>query len=256
MSLPVLEFDDYDLPRFAQVASGFGEARYGYVVTPNADHLIRLDEDAGFRALYAEASYVLLDSRFLSHLIAAVRGIRLPVCAGSDLTAYLFASVIRPDDALVLIGGQAEQAAALRSRYGLTRLAHYNPPMGFIRDAEAVEEVLQFVEAQSPFRFCFIGVGAPQQETVAQKLAARGKARGLALCIGASVDFLTGVEKRAPAWVQKIGLEWLFRFAQSPRRLARRYLVRGPRVFRLLLRTRIALRSPSARGLNAPQPPG
>lgn len=238
----VLKFDDYDLPRFTEIAAGFGQTRYGYVVTPNADHLIRLAESAEFRALYDDAAFVLLDSRFIAKLIALGGGPRLPVCAGSDLTAALFGSVIAPDDGVVLIGGAPEQAAQLAARYGLKRLAHYNPPMGFIRDAAAVEDCLRFVEAQSPFRFCFIGVGAPQQEIVAQRLGARGNARGLALCIGASVDFLTGVERRAPSWMQRLGLEWLFRLAQSPRRLAKRYLVRGPRVFGLLRRSRIELR--------------
>lgn len=242
MSLTVLEFDDYDLARFTDVAAGFGERRYGYVVTPNADHLIRLDEDAGFRALYRDAAYVLLDSRFLARLIAAARGPKLPVCAGSDLTARLFREVIRPDDRIVLIGSRPEQAAQLARQYGLRRLAHFDPPMGFIRNPAAVEDCLRFVEAHSPFRFCLIGVGAPQQEIVAQQLGQRGVARGLALCIGASIDFLTGAERRAPLWLQKLGMEWLFRLLQSPRRLAKRYLVRGPRVFGILRRVSISLR--------------
>lgn len=242
MSLTALEFDDYDLRRFTQVAAGYGQRRYGYVVTPNADHLIRLDEDENFRRLYRDAAYVLLDSRFLARLIAAARGPRLPVCAGSDLTARLFAEVIGPEDRVVLIGSRPEQAQRLAQRYGLRRLAHFDPPMGFIRDSAAVEACLRFVEAHSPFRFCLIGVGAPQQEILAQRLGERGVARGLALCIGASIDFLTGAERRAPRWMQRLGVEWLFRLLQSPRRLARRYLVRGPRVFGVLRRARISLR--------------
>lgn len=248
MPLSVIEFDDYDLSRFIQVASVYGNGGYGYVVTPNADHLIRLDQDPGFRALYADAQFVLLDSRFLSKLIKLFHGIGLPVCAGSDLTAHLFAEIVDPGDKLVLIGGRPEQIDLLKARYRLTNLAHHNPPMGFIRDPRAVETCLEFIEAHSPFRFCLLGVGAPQQEVVAHQLKLRGVARGMALCIGASIDFLTGVEKRAPQWVQKLGMEWLFRLAQSPRRLARRYLVRGPKVFGLLRRTRIVLRPASSSG--------
>lgn len=242
LPLSRLEFDDYDLGRFTERAATFGIDRFGFVVTPNADHLIRLDEDPAFRALYADAAFVLLDSRFLAKLVSARGGPKLPVCAGSDLTARLFAEVIRPEDRIVLIGSRPEQAALLRERYSLTQLAHFNPPMGFIRDPQQVEACLAFIEAQSPFRFCFIGVGAPQQELVAQRLAQRGVARGLALCIGASIDFLTGVEQRAPTWMQALGIEWLFRLLQSPRRLARRYLIRGPRVFGILRRIEISLR--------------
>ena len=236
------QFDDFDVPGFTRFAAGFGTERYGYVVTPNTDHLIRLHDDAGFRASYSEASYVLLDSRFLSHVLWLTRGLRLPVCPGSDLTATLFTDVIRPDDPLVLIGGSAGQAQQVAERYGLKRLSHFNPPMGFIRDPAAVDACLRFIEAQSPFRFCFIGVGAPQQEYLARQLKVRGSARGLALCIGASINFLTGKERRAPRWMQVLGLEWLYRLVQSPRRLAKRYLVRGPRVFTLLMGSTIELR--------------
>lgn len=242
MTLSVLKFDDYDLDRFLPVAAGFGGDDFGFVVTPNADHLIRLDESPEFRALYDRARYVLLDSRFISHLVVAGGGARLPVCAGSDLTARLFNDIIRPEDTLVLIGARPEQAAQLRARYGLQQLHHYNPPMGFIRNPEAVEDCLKFIEGHSPFRFCFLAVGSPQQEMVARQLGERNRARGLALCIGASIDFITGVEQRAPRWMQKLGLEWVFRLLQSPKRLGKRYLVRGPRVFGLLRRIRIELR--------------
>ncbi|MDR7193735.1 WecB/TagA/CpsF family glycosyltransferase [Luteimonas terrae] len=234
--------DDYDLDAFADVAAGFGQDRYTYVVTPNVDHLIRLHEDVAFRALYADAGFVLLDSRFLSHVLRVTKGVHLPVCAGSDLVARLFADVIHPDDPLVLIGGSIEQVRELTARHGLTRLAYHNPPMGFIHDPDAVEDCLRFIEAHSPFRFCLLAIGSPQQEIIARHLQQRGHARGLALCIGASVNFITGTQKRAPRWMQRSGLEWVYRLLQEPNRLARRYLVRGPRVFGLLPRTDIVLR--------------
>lgn len=237
-----LQLDDYDLDAFADLAARFGQDRYAYAITPNVDHLIRLHEDAAFRALYADAGFVLLDSRFLSHLLRVTRGVDLPVCAGSDLVARLFADVIRPADPLVLIGGSADQARLLAERYGLDRLAYHNPPMGFIHDPAAVEECLRFIETHSPFRFCLLAIGSPQQEVIARHLQQRGHARGLALCIGAAVDFITGTRKRAPRWMQRCGLEWAWRLLQEPGRLARRYLVRGPRAFGLLSRTDVLLR--------------
>lgn len=233
MPLPYV-LDDYDLDAFLSVARSFGRDRFGYVVTPNVDHLIRYHDDKAFRALYAEADYILLDSRFLSHIFRVWKGLRIPVCTGSDLTEQLFAQVIVPEDKIILIGCSSEQASAMRQRYGLKDLRHHNPPMGFVRDPKLVEECLQFVEAQGPFRFCFLAVGAPQQEVLAHELKARGIARGLALCIGASVNFLTGVERRAPRWMQLAGIEWVYRLLQDPGRLAKRYLVRGLRVFSLL----------------------
>jgi len=247
MSRQRYQFDDYDLDAMSRVVADFGQDRYGYVVTPNVDHLIRLRDEPELQPLYAEASYVSLDSRFLA-LLLRLRGIHLRVCTGSDLTERLMAAVARPDDALLLIGCDQAQAQQLRLRYGLQRLQHYNPPMGFIHDPQAVEECLAFIEAHSPFRYCLLAVGSPQQEMLAHQLQRRGIARGLALCIGASINFLTGSERRAPLWMQRCGLEWLYRLLQNPARLAHRYLVRGPRIFPLLRSAEIAARPPAVTG--------
>jgi exopolysaccharide biosynthesis WecB/TagA/CpsF family protein len=242
----VLELDNQDLQQFVRTAARFGTDRFGYVVTPNADHLIRYFDDPAFRSTYADAQFVLSDSRFLSYLLALTKRLRVPVCAGSDLTAQLFATVVQPQDRVVLIGGSAEQADTLARKFGLANLRHVNPPMGFINDPAAVASVLDFIEQQSPFRFCLLGVGCPRQEIIAQRLKQRGIARGLALCVGASVDFLTGQERRAPRVLQRLGLEWLFRLLQNPRRLAGRYLVRGPRVFNVLRYIEIRIKPDAA----------
>jgi exopolysaccharide biosynthesis WecB/TagA/CpsF family protein len=234
--------DDFGLAEFSAVAATYGQDRFGYVVTPNVDHLIRYYEDATFRSRYRAAEFILMDSRFAARLVYLLKGVRLPVCTGSDLTAHLLAKVIRPNDRIVMIGGGEDQARQIASRFGLNNLRHHNPPMGFIDDPAAVEACLDFIEQSGPFRFCFLAVGSPQQETIAQALKARGIARGLALCIGASLNFITGHEKRAPLWMQKLALEWLYRLVQNPRRLARRYLLRGPRIFGLLRRSRVVLR--------------
>jgi exopolysaccharide biosynthesis WecB/TagA/CpsF family protein len=240
INMPV---DDYDLTAFTAVASRFDPGSYGFVVTPNVDHLIRYCDDSSFRDLYAQAAYVLLDSRILAHLVKLCSRIRPPVCPGSDLTSVLFDRVIAPHDRIVLVGASAEQAQLLRSRFGLADLRHIEPPMGFIRDPVAVEACLRAIEAASPFRFCLLAIGCPQQEIIGARLKQRGVARGLALCIGASINFLTGAERRAPRWMQRFALEWLFRLLQDPRRLARRYLMRGPRIFLLLPRIRWQLRA-------------
>jgi exopolysaccharide biosynthesis WecB/TagA/CpsF family protein len=238
----VHQLDDFDLEGFLGVAAGFGSSRFAFVVTPNVDHLIRCHEDPAFHLRYASADYALLDSRFAAQLLRLVKGLRLPVCTGSDLTDALFRRVISPDDRILLIGGSPEQAAEITARFGLRDVRHHNPPMGFIHDPKQVEDCLAFIEAASPFRFCFLAVGSPQQELVAAVLRQRGLARGLAFCIGASLNFLTGEERRAPLWMQRLSLEWLYRLAQDPRRLWVRYLVRGPRFFGHLRQAQVVLR--------------
>jgi exopolysaccharide biosynthesis WecB/TagA/CpsF family protein len=231
-----VRFSDCNLSQFMRIAANFGTDGYAYAVTPNVDHLIRFSDDASFRDLYRSAQFVLLDSRFLATVLRIGAGLHLPTSPGSDVTQQLFEKVVRPDDKLVVVGGTEEQALILAKKYGLRGLRHYNPPMGFIHDPCEVEACLRFIEAESPFRFCLLAVGCPQQEFLAKALQSRGRARGLALCVGASINFLTGVERRAPYWMQRAGIEWLYRLVNDPGRLATRYLIRGPRIFLLLPR--------------------
>lgn len=238
------EFDDLDVHAFTEVAARFGCRTYGFVVTPNVDHMIRCHEDASYRSILSKASYILLDSRFANRLFRILKRRDFPICTGADLSQQLLTAVIEPEDRIVLIGATETQACLLKSLFGLNNLAHYNPPMGFIHNAAAVEKCLEFVEQSSPFRFCFLAVGSPQQEIFAEKLMDRNRARGLALCVGASINFVTGGEKRAPKWMQDMALEWLYRLLQNPNRMAYRYLVRGPRIFRYLLRAHVVARAP------------
>ncbi len=66
---------------------------------------------------------------------------------------------------------------------------------------------------------------------IAKTALERGDCAGLGLCVGASLDFLAGKQKRAPKWMQSAKLEWLYRLASSPRRMWKRYLIEGPKIF-------------------------
>jgi exopolysaccharide biosynthesis WecB/TagA/CpsF family protein len=234
-----LDFADLSPDATVEMLAGrSADTPFAYLVTPNADHLVRLARDPGrYGPLYGEAAWRLLDSRVVARL-ARLLGLRAPpVVPGSDLTARLMAEVVAPDDRIAMLGGSAATAAALRARYGLRALAHHDPKMGFDADPAALEAALRFIE-QARARFVFLCVGSPRQEVVARALLARGQATGTALCIGASLRFLSGEERRAPRLVQRAGMEWAWRLAQDPRRLGRRYLVEDPAILALLLRER------------------
>lgn len=229
-----VRFDDLDLEgALTLVAARDAGLPFAYVVTPNADHLLRLEAgDAALRALYDGAWLSLNDSRVL-RLLAGRRGVRLNLAPGSDLAAALFARVITPATPVTVIGGTPALIEALRARFGLTVLFHHDPPMGFIRDAAAVEAAVAFVQAH-PARFVFLCVGSPQQERLAARIQAAGGATGLGLCLGAALEFVTGAKARAPAWMQRAHLEWLHRLVSEPRRLWRRYLLEAPRLLRAM----------------------
>src|SRR5258708_39975687 len=165
----VLTIDDYELAEACAIVTAFGSERFGYVVTPNVDHLIRHYYDQEFRALYAQAAYVFLDSHFLAYMSGFLKRQRHRVSPGSDLTAAVMSSVIKPNDVAVMVGGSAEQAQELRARFGLKTLRQIDPPTNFMRDQVAVESCLRAIEESSPFRFCFLAIGCPQQEIIAQK---------------------------------------------------------------------------------------
>src|SRR5258708_26313307 len=112
----VLFIDDYELGEARAIVTAFGSERFGYVVTPNVDHVIRHYHEPEFRALYAQAAYVFLDSHFLAHVIRLFKRRRHRVCPGSDLTAAVISSVIKPNDVVGMGGGRAAQAPELRAR--------------------------------------------------------------------------------------------------------------------------------------------
>lgn len=238
-----LDFADLDGDAaLAVLAARPADAPFAYLVTPNADHLVRLARDpARYGPLYREAAWRLLDSRVVARLARAAGLPTPPVVPGSDLTARLFGEVVAPADRIAVLGGSRETLAALRTRYGLSDLLHHDPPMGFDADGAALDAAVRFVEAARA-RFTFLCVGSPRQEIVAREVARRGRATGTALCVGASLRFLSGEERRAPGLVQRAGLEWAWRLAQDPRRLARRYLVEDPALVALLWRERSARR--------------
>ncbi|HVC61665.1 MAG TPA: WecB/TagA/CpsF family glycosyltransferase [Acetobacteraceae bacterium] len=233
-----LDFANLDAAAAAALlAARPAEASFGYVVTPNADHLARLARDPELATIYRNAGLRLLDSRVVSGVAAVLRLPAPRVAAGSDVAALLLTRHLRPGERITIIGLRAAWVPALVARCGLSAPAHYDPPMGFAADRPAFAATVAFVLAH-PARFVFLAVGSPQQEVLAAAIAATGRATGSGLCIGAGLEFLAGASRRAPGWMRRGGLEWLFRLSSDPRRLARRYLLDSPGVFRLLLRAR------------------
>lgn len=218
------------------------EERFTYVVTPNVDHLVMFHDrgQEAWRVAYREAlvgcGLCLNDSRILQRL-AGLSGIDLPVAPGSDLVRALVDCEKVRSGAIALIGGRAAEADWLRNALPAHRIVHLDPPMGVRDKPDVQEEIAAFVEDARADLVLF-AIGAPQSEIVAHRIARRGKARGVGLCIGASVEFLSGSKRRAPRIMQRVGLEWLFRLLSEPARLWRRYLVKGPRIFAIWWRER------------------
>lgn len=213
------------------------QSKYKYVVTPNVDHVVRLDTPHGreLRSLYDEADLCVCDSRVLK-LLARFHHIDLPLVPGSDLTKRLFDEVVMPGDTVAIVGASSKSLREMKRLFPQIRFRHYEAPMDLRGNAVARTKAAEFIAATKA-RFFLIAVGSPQQEMIAGLVQRTcPEARGAALCIGASLDFITGSQRRAPKFIQRANLEWAFRLLSEPRRLWKRYLVEGPRVFLLAAR--------------------
>jgi N-acetylglucosaminyldiphosphoundecaprenol N-acetyl-beta-D-mannosaminyltransferase len=198
-------------------------AGFAYLVTPNADHFVRLHRIPGLRGVYEGAGWRCLDSRAMAHA-ARVLGLAAPqVATGADILTAILDRHLRPDDRITIIGMRPAGLAALRHRLPGVVVAHHEPPQRLSHDPRAFADAVLFATAH-PARFTLLAVGSPVQERLAAAIQAAG-ATGIGLCLGAALDFWTGMRPRAPGWVQRLGLEWVFRLGQEPRRLARRYLI-------------------------------
>ena len=214
----------------ARIVALAKKPRFTYVVTPNVDHVVQLhrSDDPILAMSYDNAALSLCDSRILAGL-AFLSGMKLPVVTGSDLTCDLITSSLARGKLLV-VGGNTDLHRALEAGYPRFDWHFYEPPMGVRHDAQARTAIAEVVEATRA-DVTFFAIGAPQSEIVCAEIFLRGRARGVALCIGASLEFLTRAKVRAPRWMQRPGLEWLFRLLSEPRRLWRRYLLDGPKIF-------------------------
>jgi N-acetylglucosaminyldiphosphoundecaprenol N-acetyl-beta-D-mannosaminyltransferase len=231
-----LEFADLDVGRAASwLAQRPATAPFGYVTTPNADHLVRLGRLPELVPVYQDALMQLLDSRVVAR-VARLAGLAVPnVAPGSDLTALLLTRHVAVDERVTIVGLQPQWLPGLVARCGIAPPAHHYPPNGFERDPASLRVAVDFV-LMHPSRFVFLAVGSPRQEMLAAAIAATRQATGVGLCIGASLEFLAGAARRAPLWMRHAGLEWLHRLGNDPRKLARRYLYDCLSVFPMLLR--------------------
>jgi exopolysaccharide biosynthesis WecB/TagA/CpsF family protein len=232
-----VDIDDASLPMALEYISTHAGSPFSYVVTPNVDHVVRLNKRPDLLPLYRNAALSLCDSRILKRLAPSL-GVSIEnVVPGSDLTKAFFESGAG-SKGVTIIGADEKMVERLCEKYELENCAHYNPPMGFVNSKEEVSKVVRFVvENSSPVTL--IAVGSPQQEVVAFEVEKTRQANGVGLCIGASLLFLLGGEKRAPVWVQNISMEWFYRFLCDPVRLFRRYFIDDMYIVKLFFKKKL-----------------
>lgn len=216
-----------------ETISALVEARQGGTVfTPNVDHIVMADENAGFRRAYAAADLSLADGM---PVVWASRALGVPVpekISGSDLVSPLMELAEAKGFRVYLFGGAdgvASLAALnLQRKYPRLVIAGTASPRVDLREpASQRQGIIEEIRRAAP-DLVLVALGAPKQELWIHE-AAQALRPAVLLGVGASIDFLAGTARRAPAWVSAAGLEWLYRLVQEPRRLWRRYLVQDPK---------------------------
>jgi exopolysaccharide biosynthesis WecB/TagA/CpsF family protein len=198
-------------------------------VTLNLDHLVKLRSSAAFRRAYRHASFVTADGEPVAKLarrqngsIVRTTGADLVVplaraAANAGIPVYLFGT---SPDVIARAGSYLAQASGAGRELDLA--GSTSPGLDFDPEGPEADAALDRIAA-SGAKLCFVALGAPKQELFSARAVARGVSCGF-VNIGAALDFLAGAQVRAPLIMQRSGLEWLWRLASSPRRLAGRYL--------------------------------
>lgn len=209
-----------------------------YVVTPNISLTMLHQDSPPFRHVIHHADLTIVDG---APLVRASKwlGRDLPErVAGSDLVFNLFDAAIEEMPLRVYFLGAApgvakRAAEVVRSRWPAVKIVGtMSPDFGFEKDAEQNAAIVNEVNAAEP-DVLIIGLGAPKQETWAYQHRKQINA-AVTLCVGGTIDFIAGEQKRAPNWMRKSGVEWFWRMATNPKRLLGRYVrdsIRLPRLF-------------------------
>ena len=224
INLPTLDAATHAVLARARAGQGFA------LFTLNLDHLVKLQTSPDFRAAYERAGLVTADGWPIVWL-AQRQGAQPDRASGADLVLPVCEGAASQGSPIYFVGpGPKAQAAALdilKARFPALRVAGAEAPV--FPAAETAADLAAFdLDAladritASGAELCFLSLGAPKQELLADALSRRCPTVGF-LCVGAALDFISGTVRRAPLWMQRGKLEWFWRLVNDPKRLTARY---------------------------------
>jgi N-acetylglucosaminyldiphosphoundecaprenol N-acetyl-beta-D-mannosaminyltransferase len=239
-----VEIDKYDFDEVVEkiVDHASSQGMPEYVVTPNAQHILDLQKDTLFRNIYRKAFLVVPDG---VSLLWSAKFLKTPLNGrvnGTDLFEKLCAIAQEKGLKVFFLGGRpgaAEQAKeTLEARHpGLKIVGTHCPPYGFESQPQELAVINTKIKAAAP-DILFVGLGAPKQEywihNHYQELGVP-----VSVGIGVSFELVADMVQRAPVWMQKWGLEWLFRLVVEPQRLWKRYIMGNPQFIWLVMGQRL-----------------
>ena len=201
-----------------------------YVCVANVHMIMEAYDAPDFKDIVNAADLVTPDGMPLVWMLRRLGYPHQERVYGPELTLRLIEAVAMQEIPVGFYGSSTETLEQLivsfKEKYPNLKIAyHYSPPFRPLT-AEEDEDVVNGINA-SGAKLLFVGLGCPKQER--WMAAHRGKIQVVMLGVGAAFDFHSRAKRQAPLWMQRSGLEWLFRFSQEPGRLWRRYLYQNPR---------------------------
>ena len=234
------EIDNLTMNEALSVIDGLiRQNRNAYVVTPNVDHIVKLETSEKLKAAYSEADLILTDGK---PLIWASKLYRNPIkekISGSDLFPELCKFAAERHYKMFFLG--AKEGVAARAAENLKKLyptieivGCYAPSWGFENNRMEMKKIERLIKNAKP-HVLVLALGCPKQEIIAYEYRNLFEVP-LTLCLGATLDFTAGVVKRAPRWMANAGFEWLYRIYQEPSRMFRRYVLEDWKFLKLFVK--------------------
>lgn len=220
----------------------------GILFTLNPDHLYWLQRNTDFASAYRKATLVSSDSKYVYWALGFLGRAIKQKSSGSDIMpAYWRHHAKNPDVTIFLLGARPGVADKARDR--INRLAGRNivvgslgPSFNFVNDPDEIARAIETING-SGATCLIVGLGAPKQEIWIDRNRSRMPGVKVYMGVGATIDYEAEAVKRAPAWMTRNGLEWVYRMVTEPRRYWRRY-TRTLEFFWLVMLDRFGLYRP------------
>jgi len=217
---------------------------HSYIITSNVDHIVKCQNDKEFKNIYRSATLITADG---VPLLWAANILGTPLkekISGSDIFMNICELSAYNKYKVFFLGGKPEAAKRaaekVKERYsGINIVGVFCPNYGFENNETENNIIISMIVKAKP-DILFVGLGAPKQEKWIYKHKDEYKVP-VSIGVGATFDFVSGIVKRAPVWMQKAGFEWFWRLMMEPKRLWKRYLIDDPIFFWLILKQKLGL---------------
>lgn len=235
--------DNVTMQETLNAIEGFiAEGKPCYMTTPNIDHIMLYQADPEFALCYDEGALCVADGM---PILWAANFLGTPLkekVSGSDLVPRVCELADQKGYKLFFLGGRPGAADAAteklcKSLMNLKVVGKYAPPFGFEKDDIELKKIVRMIKEARP-DILFVGLGAPKQEKWIKKYY-QELGVPVSMGVGVTFEFIAGIVKRAPKWMQMAGLEWFWRLCMEPGRLWKRYLIDDMQFFGLVLKQKM-----------------